>query len=313
MKEIDKYRQGSLSEYRRYIRGEMTKGEENAFRRKFQNDPFAEDEDVSFSGVSQGEAIDDKTTLLKQPEKRIKSGKRMILLSTAALVAFLMVITSVFIILDRNKTAIQPFRDIVKLFSPDVTDQNQNAGLLPAGSKDIADTLEIEVKQGITNVKIDTAISAGTDSFAIAENTKTITMGTDSVLYIDKDQISAPAVESGIQERTDLNVRGEIISSENSQPGYINPQPVTGISNFNRYIEENMIKQPAQTQGDDSVVVVSFIVRTTGIIDSIKVINSPGDEFAREAVRLIMEGPAWKPAENNGQTMDDEVKVRIVF
>ena len=78
-------------------------------------------------------------------------------------------------------------------------------------------------------------------------------------------------------------------------------------------LKKNMIKPLAQTPGEDSVVVVSFMVLTTGTIDSIKVISSPGDEFAREAIRLIREGPAWKPAENNGQTIDDEVRVRIVI
>jgi hypothetical protein len=55
------------------------------------------------------------------------------------------------------------------------------------------------------------------------------------------------------------------------------------------------------------------VIRTTGTIDSLKVVSSPGDEFATEAIRLIREGPAWKPAEKNGQVIDDEVRVRIVF
>jgi outer membrane biosynthesis protein TonB len=323
VKEKDNNKKSSLSEFQRYIRGEMTKREENSFLRKYQNDPFAEEEAVSYSGILPGEAVDDKDSPGKQFKNWIKSRKRMVFISTAALVAVLIVISSVFIILDRNKTATQPIKDIVKPVPPEVTDSNQITGLLMAGSKNIPDTMGIAVKQEITNNKIDTAISAGTVNSTITENTKApaMTRGNDSNLYIAKNQTSTPAVESGMQEMTALNVRGKIVSMEygmskktdNKQSGYIYPQPVAGISNFNRYIEENMIKPLAQTQAEDSVVVVSFMVRTTGTIDSIKVINSPGDEIAREAIKLIREGPAWKPAENNGQTIDDEVRVRIVI
>jgi hypothetical protein len=60
-------------------------------------------------------------------------------------------------------------------------------------------------------------------------------------------------------------------------------------------------------------VVISFLVRSTAAIDSIKVIRSPGKEFSEEAIRLIRNGPTWKPAERNGEKIDDEVRVRIVF
>jgi hypothetical protein len=400
VKEKDKNKKSSLSEFQRYIRGEMTKREENSFLRKFKNDPFAEEAVVNFSGISPQEAVDDKDTPGKHLKKWIKSRKRMVLFSAAALVSVLVIISSVFIILDKNRTAKQLNKDVVKPVPPEVTDSNQITGFLLAESKNISDTMGIEVKQEITNDKIDTAISAGIDNSAITENTKALAMteGKDSGLYIDEDQISTPAVEFGMQGITGLNVRGKIVSSENNlpvagvkvlvkgtntgtltdtggnfkimlpdektstlvadfagmetkefqaitetemliklnhlaaaskkivftefgmskktdnkQPGYIYPQPFNGISNFNRYIEDNMIKPLANTQGEDSVVVISFMVLTTGTIDSIMVITGPGDEFAREAIRLIKEGPAWKPAENNGQTIDDEVRVRIVF
>lgn len=400
VKEKDKNKKSSLSGFQRYIRGEMTKREENSFLRKYQNDPFAEEEAVSYSGILPGEAVDDKDSPGKQFKKWIKSRKRMVFISTAALVAVLIVISSIFIILDRNRTARQLVKDIVKPVPPEVTDSNKITGLLLAGSKNIPDTMGMAVKQEITNNKIDTAISAGIDNSSIRENIKApaMTEGKDSNLYIAEDQTSTPAVESGMQGITGLNVRGKIVSSENNlpvagvkvlvkgtntgaitdtggnfkitlpdeknitlvadfagmeskefqairgsemqikldpsaaplkkivfmeygmskktdnkQPGYIYPKPVAGISNFNKYIEEKMIKPLAQTQGEDSIVVVSFMVRTTGTIDSIKVINSPGDEIAREAIKLIREGPAWKPAENNGQTIDDEVRVRIVI
>lgn len=56
-----------------------------------------------------------------------------------------------------------------------------------------------------------------------------------------------------------------------------------------------------------------LVVRVTGNIDSIKVLISPGEEYTAEAIRLIKEGPAWRPAENNGRAIEDEKILRIVF
>jgi len=319
MNENDNNIKSPLTEYQRYIRGEMTKKEENSFLGKFHDDPFAEKATVSFSGISPREVSDNKDTPWKLLKIRFNSRKRVVYYRAAALLAVLMIISSIFIILDKNKTTKELIKDNVKPVAPEVTDSNHITGLIQEESKSISDSMGIKVNHETTSNKIDTATSTGINNTAITENTKTpaMTAGIDSIPLTEKDQVSTPAMESGTQELTGLNVRVKIVSSENNptdnkQPGYIYPQPSNGISNFNRYLEEK-IKPLAHTSGADSVVVISFKVQTTGTIDSIKVINSPGDEFARKAISLIREGPAWKPAENNGQTIDDEVRIRIAF
>jgi TonB family protein len=94
---------------------------------------------------------------------------------------------------------------------------------------------------------------------------------------------------------------------------YAPPQPVTGKADFDRYILNNLHRPDSATKGQRVVVVVSFLVRTDGTIDSIKIIRSPGKSFSDEAIRVIKEGPAWKPAYDNGKSIEDEVRVRIVF
>lgn len=334
VKEKDKNLKSSLSEYQRYIRGEMSKREENSFLRKFQDDPFAEKATVSFSGISPLEAVDDKDTPGKLFKKWFNSRKRVVFFSAGVLVAALMIISSIFIILDKNKSAKQLNKDNVKPVPSEVTDSNHITGLIQVESKSISDSMGIKVNHETTSHKIDTAISAGTNNPAITENTKApaLIAGKDSTPNTEKDQISTPTMESKEYQATteaemhtkldhSTEASKKIVSTEfgisgksdNKQPGYISPQPFNGISNFNLYIEENIIKPLTNTPGADSVVVISFMVLTTGTVDSIKVINSPGDEFTKKAIKLIREGPSWKPAENNGQTIDDEVKIRIVF
>ena len=74
-----------------------------------------------------------------------------------------------------------------------------------------------------------------------------------------------------------------------------------------------MRKPDILKDGDKAVVVLSFLVRDNGSPDSIKVITSPGEQFSEEAVRLIKEGPKWKPATEKGNPTEEKAIVRIVF
>jgi outer membrane biosynthesis protein TonB len=118
---------------------------------------------------------------------------------------------------------------------------------------------------------------------------------------------AAPVSGSDLQNKTDTT------AAVKTPAGYVSPQPVSGSNGFNKYIEENLRKPQTLPEGGNAVAVVSFVVRATGNIDSIKVLSSPGEEYTAEAIRLIKEGPAWKPAENNGRVIEDEKMLRIVF
>jgi TonB family protein len=313
VKEKDKNLTSSLSGYQRYIRGEMTKREENSFLSKFQDDPFAEKATESISGISQLQKVDDRVTPWKLVKKWFDPRKRVVVFSASVLVAVLMIIYSIIIIADKNKISKQFIKDNVKPVQPEVTDSRQVPGLIHEESKYRSDSIGIKVNQKTKSDKIDTSISAGTNNTAIIENAKpAITVGTDSTPSM-KSGTQVPDHSAEAAKKVVFTEFGISRKTDNKQPGYTYPQPLDGISNFDRYIEENMIKPLALTPGVDSVVVINFTVLTTGTIDSVKVLNSPGDEFTRKAMRLITEGPPWKPAENNGQTINDEVRIRMVF
>ncbi len=72
MKERIRNRKGPLSEFERYVRGEMTKREENTFQRKLQRDPFAEEAADGFSEISSREATEGMDQLEKKLKERIK-------------------------------------------------------------------------------------------------------------------------------------------------------------------------------------------------------------------------------------------------
>jgi hypothetical protein len=221
------------------------------------------------------------------------------------LVIVLVIIAPVFVILYRNKTALQPGKNITIPVPQEATVSDQNPDLVLSGSDQATDTEVIKAKQEIPDVNKTGITSISTENPGITDSAVYPAKGEekDPTTYIVEDKTSTP----------DAILNDSAIMTENNQNMYMSPEPVAGSSEFKKYIDENIIRPPDKPQGEDAVAIVSFVVRTTGILDSIKVISSPGDEFAKEAIRLIREGPAWKPAVNNGHPIDDVVRLRIVF
>jgi TonB family protein len=107
-------------------------------------------------------------------------------------------------------------------------------------------------------------------------------------------------------------VSKQVSEEEYPSVSFIAAEPVTGKEAFNKYIEDNIVR-PEQQGGQKAVVVLNFTVKLNGQPANIKVVRSPGKHFSDEASRLIIEGPKWRPASENGVNIEDEVRVRIVF
>ena len=105
----------------------------------------------------------------------------------------------------------------------------------------------------------------------------------------------------GEQEKKDLSARK------------VN-KTVDGKAAFKKYIKENLeYPSEALEKGIEGVVVLSFYVEPSGAISNIKVEKSLGYGCDKEAVRLLKEGPLWKPAVKEGTPIGHEQKVNIRF
>jgi TonB family protein len=105
----------------------------------------------------------------------------------------------------------------------------------------------------------------------------------------------------------------EDTEAKKSDAGRIPPQPSTGKLKFNKYIQSNLQRPDSLSTGQRVVVVLNFLVKTDGRIDSIRIVRSPGKLFSDEAIRVVKSGPTWNPAQKNGKAVEDEVRIRIVF
>ncbi|MBG0861265.1 MAG: carboxypeptidase-like regulatory domain-containing protein [Bacteroidales bacterium] len=406
MKEKDKHIKTDSPDFLRYLKGTMSDQERNAFERELQKDPFAEEAAEGLSQISPEEVSADLADLGKRLKKRISRKQRFIYYRIAASVAVLMVITSVFIIIERSRPGTEiseismnqvtfDIPESKSLREPPIVTRESDYKELPARDKN--ESVPAKQKGEITPVE---TADAGEKVLAAAEKSEALIQADiKAAATVTSERRAAAPAPAALREKSNaMTVRGKILSSEDNMPlpganvvvkgttkgavtdtegrfsitlpdeaestlianfigmetkefrvrgdsdlvvrldpsvmalsevvvvgygiarseddeqtGYTPPVPVTGKRSFDRYIGENMKKPGTLTPGQKAIVVVNFIVRRNGIVDSIKVIRSPGFDFSDEAIRLIKEGPSWNPAENNGITVDDEVRIRIVF
>ena len=130
------------------------------------------------------------------------------------------------------------------------------------------------------------------------------------------DSILEIRLDPSVSDLSEIVVVGYGAAKKNdNEDEYVqtSPEPVGGRTEFDRYIRDNIRRPDTPTSGQRVVVVLDFIVRNNGTIDNIKVVRSPGTNFSDEAIRLLKEGPAWKPATENGNAITDNVRLRIVF
>lgn len=153
----------------------------------------------------------------------------------------------------------------------------------------------------------------------IGMNQQEITLGENKDISI----IMEPSPEA----REELLIRGVGSSmipagsetARSSQPGeksaanaYQPASPVDGSRRFRNYITDNL-KFPVNTGLNRAVVVLGFVVNPAGKPEQFNVLVSPGVAFSNEAIRLLLQGPSWIPAQKGGKYLPEETRIRIVF
>ena len=115
-------------------------------------------------------------------------------------------------------------------------------------------------------------------------------------------------------------VIGVLISSEDTESpaapvGAVStsPEPVGSYDAYKAYIAENIQFPPEDTTTRKAVVVLKFTVTVSGDITNMEVLRHPGDPFAKEAIRLLEEGPPWNPATDENGPVEEVVRLKILF
>jgi TonB family protein len=339
MKGKDKNSRTSLPDLLKYIENKMSGKERNSLEREFQKDPFTEEAEKGLSGLNSEEISHDMAKLQKRLRAKTTRRHVMIFYRIAASVAVLMILSSVFIIVNRNKVAAPKAEIAYNNRPPEIIESKtltepQKAGSEVTPVKQNNETVKEKVypsvrkaedkkskpdivKEAIADETVARFVPAVvTDSISLQEAREVnseVTVKPDSELK--KVSEPSPAVLNetvvvgyGVKRAKDADEK-----TGNTEAEYKSPEPIAGRKEFDKYIEENIKKPVSMTAGEREVVVISFTVSETGSVENIRVLKTPGDVFSKEAERLIKDGPAWKPAEKNGEKISDEIRIRIVF
>ena len=89
--------------------------------------------------------------------------------------------------------------------------------------------------------------------------------------------------------------------------------PVVGMPEFNKYIEKN-IRRPASEEVRTGTVKVVFNVGNDGSVWDFVILQGISESYDREAIRLIKDGPAWRPGVLHGhEPIPSQGYVEVVF
>lgn len=344
MKRNNKYGKARIEDFLRYMKRHMTESERNAFEKELQRNPFAEEALEGLESIGVTESKKDLAHLGKRISHKINRKRRFTYYRIAASVAVLMIISSVFIVVERSGVTKEPsipeYRpvpmDIIKAEPVKKPETGQNAEPLPPPSAAIRQQQAV-AKEDVAEKTHDTEAESLTEAektepsremqmLARKElmNEMPVKIKEDAgfqpaaIAYAQKRTGSAVSGRDGIQESKPVEI---IISSHEEEAngkelpatGYFPPQPIDGKDEYDRYILEHIIRPDSATTGQRVVVVASFKVLTNGTLDNIKIIRSPDNKFSDEVLRLIRTGPSWKPATLNGTPVTDSVRLSVVF
>lgn len=353
MADSNKNKNKDLPDFLRYSSGKMTGKEKNAFERELQKDHFAEEAMEGLVSLSPDEITKDIATLQNNLKRRTKKRQKFIIYRIAASVAVLMIISSVFLIVERNK----PGRQLSEnAFNPQVLEIQEGKPIIAPGSKDEVSEFKAlttnksakspdkktgkidgNARSPVGGVKIAAAqpveqipenkTRAANEKVSAEKVAMPLAVMTGEKPIARKD-VKAMEVKSDSQlmvsPDTNRSALSEVVlagygRSENKAgkkdtlTGYSPPQPVGGKTAFDNYILENLHYPDSESAGQNVVVVMSFIVQANGKIDSIRIVRSPGKSFSDEAIRLVKSGPQWKPAQKDGNAVKEDVRIKIVF
>jgi len=126
------------------------------------------------------------------------------------------------------------------------------------------------------------------------------------------------SVNESVQSKTREQPQEEMqpVQEESAAPAfqYLEAEPADGYPNLYDYFAREL-RYPVEGLKDSiqGIVSVSFLIDQVGKPVQIKIVNSLGAAFDKEAKRMIENMPSWKPATLNGKPVAAKVSLPFTF
>lgn len=130
----------------------------------------------------------------------------------------------------------------------------------------------------------------------------------------ETEAIANESIKSKITEKPQKKVQPVVEESAAPVFQYLEAEPAEGYPNLYDYFAREL-RYPVEGLKDSiqGIVSVSFLIDQEGKPVQIKIVNSLGPAFDKEAQRLIENMPAWKPATLNGKPVAAKVSLPFTF
>jgi TonB family protein len=118
-----------------------------------------------------------------------------------------------------------------------------------------------------------------------------------------------------VSQLSEVVVTGRAVPADLSgEPVVILAEPVGGLRAYDKYLDDNLrYPQQALDNNIKGRVAVQFTVGLDGALGEFKVTRSLGFGCDEEVIRLVKEGPAWRPSTENNVPIESLVRVRLRF
>ena len=184
----------------------------------------------------------------------------------------------------------------------------------------VVSSVDMKPLQGASILVMDSDSEVVTDQngrFSIAANqqSQATVIASFVGMKTDEYQLSGDRVNQLVMQ-PDLDLLNEtvVIGHEGYYDFNISgAEPEGGLNAFKMYIEEHIRFPAGDTMNNREVVLMRFNVDAKGTISNIETLSSPGQPFTEEVIRLLLNGPGWKPARDENGPTQDVVRMRIVF
>jgi TonB family protein len=129
---------------------------------------------------------------------------------------------------------------------------------------------------------------------------------------LQKETTALPRQTEKVPEQTKQAPAADSIIAVPSE--YKEAEPVAGFPHLYEYFNSEL-KYPAEALKDSiqGVVTISFVINQSGKPEGIKIIQSLGILFDKEAYRLIEQMPEWRPALMNGKPVRAKISLPLTF
>lgn len=116
----------------------------------------------------------------------------------------------------------------------------------------------------------------------------------------------------GVQKKSLITGAIASMKEKSDLPTYETATPPVPMAKYLTDIEAQLV-YPESGNGNKAVISVRITIAASGSITKVEIIKSPGDDFSREAERVLRLSPVWNPARRDGVAFEETQRLKLTF